>query len=219
MPHSTEQRLRMRRPGRLTCVLLGATLLCSSASAEDGTLRVRESALNEFAAAVQPLTITRTWSFTLWLLVPNPFLFGIPTPVPVPFSCLATASVTGLVFDIAPGSATVRGNVNGTVCGIGYQSTLSTAIAISLDPAGAALVIRPGALGLTPTVTFQGYSIRAPFSIDVAPALTVASIPLEAALLEIETPTGARRLVLNGRNLQLSRHDGYLEIKGDALFR
>jgi hypothetical protein len=192
----------------------------TAASAEDGTLRVRESALNDFAAAAQPLRISRNWTFTVWVWVPNPFLFFIPTPVPIPYTCNANASVTGLTFDITPASTTARGVVTGTVCGAAYSSLLSTTVSVSLDPGGRALSIRPGVMRMTPTVAVPALgSITAPFAVNAAPTLTVLSIPLDAAPLEVETAAGPRRLVMIGRNLQLSRQDGFFEIKGDVFFR
>lgn len=212
---STERRLVFRRAGAGALVFalagFGAGAL---ASAQDGTLRVRESALNDFAAAVQPLTLSRNFSFTLW--VPNPFLF--PPVVPIPFFCNASASVTGIVFDITPASVTARGNVNGAVCGIPYQSTLFASFTVSLDPAGRSLRIVPNSMQMTPTVNVLGFRITAPFAVNVAPSLT-ASMPVGATKFEIETPAGPRSLVLVGRNLQISRFDGYFEIRGDADFR
>jgi hypothetical protein len=72
---------------------------------------------------------------------------------------------------------------------------------------------------MVPSVTLLGVTLRAPFPVDVGPALTVPPIPLAAAPFEIETPAGPRSFVLASRNLQLSLQNGYLEVKGDALFR
>lgn len=214
MQWSTDGRLVRRHAwAGLLALVLGLSVGVP-ASAQDGTLRVRESALNDLARAVQPLTLTRTFNFTLWVL--NPFL--IPPVVPIPFSCNASASVTGLAFDITPGSTSLRGTVSGSVCAIPYQSTLSTSVAISLDPAGRSLVIAPGPMQVTPTVNIMGYRIAAPFSVTLAPTLT-ASLPLGATTFEIETPAGPRSLVLVSQGLSLSRFDGYLEIRGDADFR
>lgn len=185
-----------------------------SARAQDGALRIGESALNDFAAALQPLTTARTFKFTLW--IPNPFFFGIPTPVD--YTCTVTASVTGLVFDVTPAGTTVRGNASGSFCGIGYQSSLFTTVGVSLGNAGRSLDVVPGPLIVTPRVNILGFQVPAP-SVDVGSALAPASIQLGAAPLEIETPAGPRSLTLAPQNLQLSRHDGYFEIRGDARLR
>jgi hypothetical protein len=176
-------------------------------------MRIGESALNDFAAALQPLTTSRNFKFTLW--IPNPFLFGIPTPVD--YSCTVTVSVAGLVFDVTPAATTVRGSVSGTLCGIGYQSSLFTTVAVSLGSGGRSLDFVPGPMRVTPTVNFLGFRVTGP-PIDVGSALAPASVPLDANF-EIDTPAGSRRLSLAPQNLQLSRHDGYLEIKGDARLR
>src|SRR5262245_27563072 len=132
------------RAGALLFVL--SLAVTGTAAAEDGTLRIFTSTLDKFAAALQPLTITRTWSFTLLIWVPNPFLLGIPTPVPIPYTCTATASVTDINFSITPGFASVRGNVSGSVCGVGYQSTVSTPVSITVDSANRMLMVRPAGL-------------------------------------------------------------------------
>lgn len=221
MQRSTDRLLGTRR-SRSSALLLAAGLaLPATLPAEDGTLRVHESALNDFATAIQPLTITRTFNFVLWILVPNPFLFGIPTPMPVPFSCVATGSVTGLSFDITPSAVSVRGNLNGSVCGVGYSSSLFGPVTIAVDSVARSLAVRPvGPMRIAASVSFLGINVGAPFgNLNLTPSLTVASIPLGAVAFELETPHGPRSLALVTRNHQLSLHDGYLEIKADAHFR
>src|SRR5687767_3568346 len=142
---------------RASAFLLATTLvLPPPAAADDGTVRVYESALNAFAAAVQPLAITRAFTVTLWIPVPDAFLFGIPTPTPVPFRCNANGSVTGLTFDITPSSVSVRGNLSGTVCGIAYSATVSSPVTIAIDSARR-LVVRPATpMTVAPAVNFLG---------------------------------------------------------------
>ena len=220
MAASTEGRSR-RIPVGVSAFVLAATLvLPAQVRAQEGTVRVYESALTAFAAAVQPLRITRTFTVTLWILVPNPFLFGIPTPAPVPFPCTANGSVTGLTFDITPAAASVRGNLSGSVCGVAYSSAISSPVAITVDSARR-LVIRPVTpMTVAATVNFLGFNIGAPFgNVSIAPSLSVVTIPLDAVAFELETPNGPRTLELAARNHQLSLHDGYFEIKVDASFR
>lgn len=184
-------------------------------------MRIRETALNDFAAAMQPLSVTRSWSFTLWIWAPNPFLFGLPTPMPVPFACTATATVTGVAFDMTPASASVSGSVTGTVCGFPYTSPLSSAVSIVVDPVARRLVIRPlGPLAIRATVNVLGIAVTAPFNaINLASSFGTMSIPLDTSAFEVETPSGPRTLRLGTRGHQLSLHDGYFEVRADAFFR
>jgi|SRR5215469_1941928 len=221
MPGSTKGVLGREGSWAAGALLLALSFAISgSAAAQDGTVRVFASTLNKFAAALQPLTTSRTWGFTLWIPTPNPLLFGIPTPIPVPMTCTATASVTGINFNITPGSATVSGNVNGTVCGVPYQSAVSTPVAITIDSSTRRLTVRPASpMVVGVTVNFLGFNITAPFSgVNVAPSLT-GSFALDATHFEIETPTAPRSLILVTRNPQLSLQNGYVEVKADAFFR
>jgi hypothetical protein len=214
MPRTTESpaQPRPRLPAVLCALVLG---VCGTARAQDGVLRVRESALNRFAAAVQPLATSRSFSFTAW--VPNPLLF--PPVIPIPFNCVATASVTGLTFRISPASTTVTGSVTGAVCGVNYSSPLTTTVAVSLAPSGRAISIVPAPMSVQPTVKVLGFvNVRAPFAVSVSSPLAV-SIPLGAVPFDIDTPGGPTRLVLDSRNLRIVRQNGFFEIDGDADFR
>lgn len=223
MAPSTDRRGERARGAGVVVALLVALCLAlpARAPAEDGLVRVHESALNDFAAAMQPLSVTRSWSFTLWIWAPNPFLFGLPTPMPVPFACVATATVSGVAFDVKPGSASVSGSVTGTVCGFPYTSPLSSPVSIVVDPVARALVIRPlGTLAVSATVNVLGIKVTAPFgAINLASSFGTMSIPLDTSAFEIETPSGPRTLRLGTRGHQLSLHDGYFEVRADAFFR
>jgi hypothetical protein len=201
-------------------LLLASLAPAGHAGAQDGTLRIFVSTLNKYAAALQPLSVTRTWSFTLWIPVPNPFLLGLPTPVPIPFNCAATGFVTGIAFNIGEGSASVSGNVSGTVCGVAYLSTVASPVAMALDTTNNVITVHPaGPMLVHATVNFMGFSVTAPFSnVNVSPSLTGA-IPVQATPVEIETPAGPRRLVLTMTNLQLALHSSFLEIQANAHFR
>jgi len=221
MARSTERRRPwpiLRAIAVLLCLSLG---LAPRAPAEDGALRVYEAVLDRYAAAIQPLTLTRTWSFLLWILAANPLLFGIPTPVPIPYSCAATASVTGLHFDIIPAAVSVSGSASGTVCGLPYTSRLQSNVAVSVDPASRRLTLRPtGAMTVSGRVRILGIDVAAPFgSVSVVPSLSAISVPLAAVPFELDTPAGPRTLELVMHNHQLSLHGGYLEIKADAFVR
>ena len=216
MSISTERRRRLRRALVFAAAAVLGPFVGRPVAAQDGTLRIRESTLDRFATAVGPLAWSQNFSFTLW--VPNPFL--IPPVIPVSVTCTASALVTGLDFDITSGGTSVRGNVSGRVCGIAYTpQPLTASVAIFIDQAQRALVILPTSMSFRPRVNFAGLGINAPFTVAVAPSITVPPIPLDAAPFEIETAAGPRTFVLVGRGLVLSRQNGYLEIRGDVRFR
>lgn len=215
MSISTERKRRRRRALVFTAAAVLGLLVGRPAAAQEGTLRIRESALDRFAQVVGPLTWSQNFSFTLW--VPNPFL--LPPVIPLFFNCSATATVIGLDFEITPSVTSVRGNASGRICGIAYAQPLVANVAISIDQAQRALIIRPTSMSFRPTVNVLGFGINAPFTVAVSPSITVPPIPLDAAPFEIETAAGPRTFALVGRNLALSRHDGYVEIRGDVRFR
>jgi len=215
MSHSTERNRRLRRALVLPAAAVFGLLVGRPASGQEGTLRIRESTLDRFATALGPLTWSQTFSFTVW--VPNPLL--LPPVIPVFFDCTATATVIGLNFEITPSGTSVSGNATGAVCGIAYAQPLSANVAISIDQAQHALNVRPTSMSFRPRVNVLGFWIGAPLTVAVTPSITVPPIPLDAAPFEIETAAGPRNFVLVGRNLELSRHNGYLEIRGDVRFR
>jgi len=214
MSASTERRALRRGSFAVVLAAVGLALV-PPAAGQDGTLRIHESALNDFANALGPLTRVQSFGFTVW--VPNPFL--IPPVVPVEYNCQATALVTGIAFDITSAGTNVRATVSGTICGLAYQAPLSSAVVISIDQTQRALRIQPMPISVRPAVNFIGLRITSPFAVNVGSSLTVPSIPLDAAPFEIETAAGPRTFVLVGRGLQLSRQDGFLEIRGNVRFR
>jgi hypothetical protein len=185
----------------------------TTATAEDGLFRISATLLDDFAAALEPLTFRRDGVYT----------FRIPTwfgPVDVPVYCVATASITGISFQITPANASVRANVTGTLCGLNYSSTLATPVTISVDPSGSRLRVQPaGSMPLNATTTILGIPFTVPFNMNLAPSLTVLSIPIDAVSFQLESPGGSRALVLVARNHQVTRHNGYFEISADVHFR
>jgi len=197
----------------------GLTLLlglwaAAPAVASDVIIRVYATHLDKYAAALQPLSVQRTD----WFHVTVSTFFG---PVEIPFYCTVTASIRNVHFTIAPGAASVHGDISGSVCGIAYTSSINAPISISVDASTSLLVIRPvGPTNINATVTVLGVPFTVPFTnVSLGPSLTESSISLDVTQVNIESPSGARALVLGARNHQVSLQNGYFGIQADANFR
>jgi hypothetical protein len=183
-------------------------------AAGDGIVRINAALFDKFAAALQPLTIQRVG----WYDVQVPTFFG---PVTVPVFCPVTASISGIHLDIAAQGAVVRGDIRGTMCAVNYSSSVVAPVVISIDANSGGLLVRPaGPININAFVTVLGVTITVPLTdVNLAPALTVLSIPLDVIRIQMEAPSGPRTLALVGRNHQLSLHNGYVEIQADVHFR
>jgi hypothetical protein len=209
MPDSTKRR----------CVSHGLALLlglyaAAPVAASDGFVRVYATLFDEYAAALQPLSVQRTD----WFHITVSTFFG---PVDIPFYCTVTASISNVHFAIAASAAMVHGDITGTVCGIGYSSAINAPISISVDTSTSRLVVRPVApTNINATVTVLGVPFTVPFTdVSLGPSLTESSIPLDVIQVKIESPSGPRSLGLVGRNQQVLLHNGYVGIQADAHFR
>jgi hypothetical protein len=183
----------------------------------DGIIRINATLFDKFAAALQPLSIQRAGWYTFQV----PTIFG-PVDLP-PVYCVATASISNIHLQIAAQSgALVRGDINGTMCGINYSSSVVAPVMISVDASTGGLLVRPiGPININATVSIPGViTITVPLNdVNIAQSLTALTIPLDAIQIQMESPSGPRTLVLVGRNQQLSLHDGFVEIQADAHFR
>jgi hypothetical protein len=192
------------------CLLVVA--LSSTVSAEDGAVRVYESTFTKLATAVQPLRLSR--SFSISVPVPNPLIPGLIHWVS--HSCAAVADVTGLTFDITAAGVAVRGSVSASVCDVSFSGTLNTFATMTYNSSTRSLRVTTGSTSVRPSVTAFGQTVFAPFSINVGPSLSFPPIPVDTASFVVETPGALRTFRLTGRNVQLSRQNGFIELRGDV---
>ncbi len=180
------------------------------------TLIVCESALNKYASAVLPLT--RSTPITVTISIPNPFL--IPPVIHISFDGTATASVTSIVFDVTAAATNVQADISGHILGFPYNGRVSTTVNTVINPNPEELLVFPGPMFMLPRVEIiSGVSINAPFVVNVGASLQVAPIPLDAVVLHLWSPRGTRDVILNADHHALTRHNGYLELKGDVRIR
>jgi hypothetical protein len=194
-------------------VLLGWAL-AGPVFGADGVIRISSALFDKFAAASQPLTFAREG----WYNIVVPTIFG---PATFPIYCSMSAAVSNIRLTVVTNSAVLRADVGGTMCGLPYRSSVVSPVVISLDAGTGGLLVRPaGPMNINAQVIILGVTVTVPLSdAQLVPAMTALSIPLDMALIQIETPSGPRTLALVGRNSQLTLHNGYVEIQTDVHFR
>ena len=208
MPDSIRARLKA-----CSLAIMLALGTAGPGAAQDGTIRLSASTFDRFAAALQPLTVRREG----WYHFTVPSFFG---PVDVPIYCVGTASVSNVKFTIAPNTATVRGDVSGTMCGLPYTSSLFSPVTMAVNASASQLLVRPAVpLSLNATINILGFVFTIPFNANLAPSLTVLAIPLDVIRVETESPSGPRTLVLASEHHRLSLQAGFVEIRADVHFR
>jgi hypothetical protein len=69
---------------------------------------------------------------------------------------------------------------------------------------------------IQPRFNVLGQNIALPFTIDVAPSLTLPPIPVVTGLVYFETSRGIVDLRVSPQNVTLSKRNGYVEIQGDV---
>lgn len=183
---------------------------------EDGRLIVCESAMNKFAQAVMPLS--RSTDFSISIHIPNPFL--IPPTINIRIDGTASATVTRLVFDVTEGAVTVSADALGQILGFPFQARMSSTVDVSIDPASESLIFSPGRMSVRPSITLiAGVNATLPFPINLNPSLAIPEMPLDAVVLRVQTPNGSRDMKLDAYDQEISRHNGFLELKSHVRVR
>jgi hypothetical protein len=191
-------------------------------------VRVYEAAFNEFADAIEPLVFKGhyTKKTCTWLPV-----FGN--------SCTTicssdwTAKVDGLRFNITPTKVKVTGKVNAQWCGVSFDAELET----SADVAYMRSIVLPGRghvpfnqgmqshegirvtvnpTDIQPVFHVLEHEVELPFHIDVAPAMSLPTIPVGTALLSFETAAGPQDLRLSPSHVALVKRNGSLELQAQV---
>lgn len=224
---NSSRRLRPRMAWPAVLVLLffarQAAALCGDAGTplppqgdEDGRLIVCESAMNKFALAVLPLS--RSTDISISIHIPNPFL--IPPTINIRIDGSASATVTRLVFDVTEAAVSVSADAIGQILGFPFQVRLSSTVDVSIDPANESLIFSPGRMSVRPSITpVAGVQVQLPFPINLNPSLAIPEMPLDAVVLQVQTPNGSRDMKLDAYHQEISRHDGFLELKSNVRVR
>lgn len=200
----------------------------AEAQSADGIVKLRESALNEMAAALLPIPFAQT----VRPLVPIPF-GSAPLDLP---GCdeVARGNLTALSFRIRPSLMSVGGSASGTWCGLSWTAAASANGQVVHDAAARTVRMAFGSGVAQTTVTlplwfvvlarihffFVPESLTLAIPIDLSRTLgSIPPIPLQAAELTVETARGPRAFALVGRDVQVLTQDGFIELRGNVVLR
>ncbi|HEY7647913.1 MAG TPA: hypothetical protein VID04_02820 [Methylomirabilota bacterium] len=198
---------------RARCIGLALLLLAlapAAARAQGGTVRVYQATFNELASRIQPLTMSGRYrlQFTAqtWL---GPVTWTV-------CDSAWSATVTQLSFSITPGAATLNGRVDATWCNLAFNSNLAMNVDVRYEPQQKLVYVSTSPTAIQPRFNVLGQNIALPFTIDVAPSLTLPPIPVVTGLVYFETSRGIVDLRVSPQNVTLSKRNGYVEIQGDV---
>lgn len=184
--------------------------------AEDGRVGIHESLLNEVATAIGSLSFQG--SLTIPIPVPNPFFPIGPLFFIINSTCGVTVNVTNVRFDMnaAPDPIRVSGQVNGTICNVPLiGGTVNTTATVVHDETAGTLRIDTAPTTLRPSA--GGFT--APFTVNVGPAFSLPAIPFRATVLEIVTSSGPMPFLLSSDDVELTRRNNFIEVRGNVSLR
>ena len=188
-------------------------------------VQVYESTFNEFADAIEPLVFSGDYKFKVctWLPV-------VGTSCTTICSSDWTAKVNSLRFKITPTKVDVAGKVHAQWCGVSFDAELETTADVSYvrsvvlpgrgnflfnqglqSHEGIRVTVNP--TDIQPVFHLLEYEVKLPFHIDVAPSMTLPTIPVGTALLSFETAAGPQDLRLSPSHVALVKRNGSLELQ------
>ena len=187
--------------------------------AADGTIKVYESTFNEFIDAVEPIKITGNYNLSFTI---NAGIFGTHTISLCNSSYSAT--VTGLSFDITSSAVTADGDVSASWCNVSFTSSeLDATGDIYYSSSISSVVFDFTSASVKPcaSITFPvvgTLNVCLPFSINIAPTLSIPPVYVGPALISYETGAGTSTLLMTPSNMALQKRDGYIEFTSDVSF-
>ena len=188
-------------------------------------IQVYESTFNEFAAAIEPLAFKGDYTYKVctWLPV-------VGTSCTTICSSDWAAKVNGLRFKITPAKVKVAGKVNAQWCGVSFDAELETTADVTYvrsfvlpgrghlrfnqgmqSQEGIRVTVNP--TDIQPLFHVFGYEVKLPVHIDVAPSMSLPTIPVGTALLWFETAAGPQDLRLSPSHVVLVKRHGSLELQ------
>jgi hypothetical protein len=197
---------------RLSCLVLLLASTTSDAQTARGSLRLAESAIDEFAMRLGPISVEQQ------------------LPINIPF-CDGKAHaqiLPPLTSRIRTTESTLGGNFIASLCGAAVTGTFKIPMRLTYDPRAQAARLRfptetlsvnvrlPDLIGDIMRRDYYPLEIR----VDMGAVLgRIPPIPLRATELTVNTARGARKLVLVGDNVQITHRYRYIELSGDLAIR
>lgn len=182
-------------------------------AAPDAVLEVRESAFNEAAAALEPVTYKgrKNWKIPDWV----PVVGGEDICDPG-----YTVEVTGITVGIAPEEVSVRAHVRARWCGQAFTSDVDTTGDIAYDPDRRHFLVTIDPTSVTPSLVVTidvhvkeyKFEVPLPITVDLG-RITVPPIRLRSFFFSYETSKGSGTLHATPRDVTLVKRNGYVELQ------
>ena len=199
-------RLGIAMAGLLTVALAAP----ASALAQDGIVKVRESAFNELADRIEPIALTG--HRTLTVSIPTPFGTARITVCDSDW----TATVSGIDFDISPARIQITGDVSAVWCGLSFSGVFTTDGDATYSAAQNAVVMTVQGTSIRPQFTVWGVTVNLP-AINVGPTFNLPPLPIGAAFARLETVSGPIDLTLTAQNVAVTKRNGLIELQSDVV--
>lgn len=194
---------------RALAALVATGALAAPAAAQDGIVTVRESAFNELAGALEPLTLSGHKTLEVSIAT-----FWGPVRITVCDSDW-TATVRDLAFDIRPATVEVTGDVEASWCGLNFTGDLLTTGDVGYSAGPNAVVVSVASTSVQPRFSIFGIDVRLP-AINVGPTLSLPPIPVRTAFVRFETAAGPTDLRVTPHNVFLTKRNGFIELRSDV---
>lgn len=188
-------------------------------------IKIYESTFNDFARAIEPALISGHYTFSITI---DAGWFGKHT-----FTICDsdyTARVSGLDFDITPGSVDVEGDVTVDWCGLSFSSSQLDATGnVYYSSSDKAVRFSFSSANVQPCFTInvdigwlgfhESFTVCLPLNINIAPTLNIPPVPIGTSIIYFETAGGPRQLYIQPRNVSLIKRGGYVELQSDVSIR
>jgi hypothetical protein len=191
----------------LGCLAAG---IARTATAQDGTVRIYDSALNELADKIEPLQLSGHYKFEVSV---NTLLGRASVTI-----CESdwTAEVKQIAFTTTTAQIGVTGQVTARWCNANFSSNLNTTGNAVYNSSQRAIRLTVNPTSIQPVISVFGYQVALPVYINVAPSLTIPPIPVGIGLLSFETTGGTKTVSIAPTNVSLSKRAGYLELQANV---
>ena len=188
----------------ISCVLL-VLIMATPVRAQDGTVKVYESAFNQLASRIQPVQLTGhySWGCGFW-------------------GCVCdsdwTATITQLSFSITPAQLTLSGQVSAQWCGLSYSAPVNATGNVTYSQPQNAILITMNQTTISPCfpiLLFFGAPVPVcvPVGINIAGMMNLPPIPVGFAQVRLESARGNEYLRLVPSNISLQKRNGYIELQ------
>jgi hypothetical protein len=188
-----------------TVATLLAVGLAAPAAAQDGTIKVFDASLNEFANKLQPITVNGRHRFS----VPTPF--GEVTLCDSPY----VVRVRQLGFATTPANVQITAQVEGTWCNLSVSAPLNTTANVSYNAGQRSIIVTVNPTSVQPMLTLWIFVVPLPVRIDVSSMLKIPPFPLGLAQLSLQGVHGPATLRFEPQNVSVFLRNGFLELQSD----